>query len=89
MAIKYYHATNTGKGFITHAENESAHISGHPADIWTTENTAWAARVSAVEKTQAEAQALVDAAIAGQVHPDDHPNEALRGQQVTYTLPSA
>jgi hypothetical protein len=60
----YYQATNWGKGFITHADNESAHIAGYPADIWVTENTAWAARVSATEKTQAEAQALVDAVVA-------------------------
>ena len=89
MALKYYHTTNTGKGFITHAENESAHISGHPGEIWTTENTTWATRVGATEKTQAEAQALVDASISGSVYPDDHIDEALRGQQVTYTLPSA
>jgi len=50
MAIKYYAVANSGKGFITHADNESAHIAGHPADVWTTENTTWAARVSAVEK---------------------------------------
>tara|TARA_R110000772_G_C13234287_1_gene433072 strand:+ start:58 stop:327 length:270 start_codon:yes stop_codon:yes gene_type:complete len=89
MALKYYHTTNTGKGFITHAENESAHIAGHPADIWITENTAWAARVGATEKTQAEAQALVDASLSGTVYPDDYHDEALRGQQVTHTLPSA
>ena len=87
--MKYYHAINTGKGFITHADNESTHVAGYPGDIWITENTAWAARVGAVEKTQAEAQALVDAALSGSVYPDDHHDEALRGQQVTYTLPSA
>ena len=89
MALKYYHVTNTGKGFITHAENESAHISGHPGEIWTTENTTWATRVGATEKTQAEAQALVDATISGSVYPNTHIDEALRGQQVTYSLPSA
>ena len=89
MALKYYESTNTGKGFITHAENESAHIAGHPGDVWTTENTTWAARVSATEKTVEQAQALVDAALSGSVYPDDHHDEALRGQQVTYTLPSA
>lgn len=86
MAIKYYEATNTGKGFITHAENEANHIAGHPGDVWTTENTTWAARVSATEKTVEQAQALVDAAISGSVYPEDHENA---GQQVTYTLPSA
>jgi len=89
MALKYYHTTNTGKGFITHAENESAHISGHPGEIWTTENTTWASRVGATEKTFSEAQTLVSASISGSVYPDDHHDEALRGQQITYTLPEA
>ena len=85
MAIKYYVAANTGKGFITHADNESAHITGHPADIWTTENTTWAARVNAVEKTQVEAQALVDAALVGKTYKQG-PNS---GSAVSVTLPSA
>lgn len=89
MAIKYYHATNTGKGFITHNDNEANHIAGHPGDVWTTENTTWATRVEATEKTKEEAQALVDASLAGTVYPEDYHDEALRGQQVTYTLPSA
>lgn len=58
--MKYYTAINTGKGFITHEENESAHISGYPANVWVTENTSWATRVGAIEKTKEEAQALVD-----------------------------
>ena len=62
--MAYYVAVNTGKGFITHSENESAHVAGYPGDIWVTENTTWALRVGATSKTQAEAQALVDAAIS-------------------------
>ena len=89
MALKYYHTTNTGKGFITHPENEANHIAGHLADIWTTENTAWATRVGAIEKTIIEAQALVDGSLTGDVYPSDYYDEALRGQQITYTLPSA
>ena len=84
MAIKYYLASNTGKGFITHAENESAHISGYPGDIWVTENTSWATRVGAVEKTQVEAQALADAAVVGKTYLQG-PNS---GSAVTVTLPS-
>ena len=61
--MAYYHATNTGKGFITHADNESAHVAGYPGDVWITENATWATRVGATSKTQAEAQALVDASI--------------------------
>jgi len=65
MAIKYYLATNTGKGFITHTDSAAGHIAGHPGNIWTTEHdhSAWATRVSAVEKTKEEAQALCDATI--------------------------
>ena len=82
--MAYYQATNTGKGFITHAENESAHVAGYPGNVWITENSAWAARVGAVSKTKIEAQTLVDAAIAGSVYPEEHPNA---GQQVVVTLP--
>ena len=82
--MAYYQATNTGKGFITHIENESAHVAGYPNDVWVTENTAWATRVGAVSKTKVEAQSLVDAAIAGSVYPEGHPND---GEQVVITLP--
>jgi hypothetical protein len=82
--MAYYHAVNTGKGFITHEDNELAHVSGHPGDIWVTENSTWAARVGATEKTKEEAQALVDAAILGLLYPEGHENV---GEQVVYTLP--
>ena len=38
---KYYQTENTGKGFITHEDNELAHIGGYPGNIWVTENTEW------------------------------------------------
>ena len=82
--MAYYVTANTGKGFITHAENESAHIAGYPGDVWITENTTWALRVGAVEKTKEEAQALVDASISGSVYPEGHEND---GQQVVVTIP--
>ena len=81
--MAYYHATNTGKGFITHADNESAHIAGYPGDVWVTENSTWATRVSATSKTQAEAQTLVDAAISGSYY-EEGPNS---GSAVVITLP--
>ena len=68
--MAYYTATNTGKGFITHADNESAHVSGWPGDVWVTENSTWAARVGGTEKTKAEAQLLVDAAVSGTYYMD-------------------
>ncbi len=58
--LKYYYAVNTGKGFITHEENESAYIKGYPGDIYVTENEAWASRVSAIELTKDQAQAIVN-----------------------------
>ena len=85
MALKYYHTTNTGKGFITHAENEANHIAGHPGDVWTTENTTWAARVSATEKTFSEAQTLVSASISGSFITEGPDS----GSAATYSLPEA
>jgi hypothetical protein len=82
--MAYYQATNTGKGFITHEENEVAHVAGYPGDVWITENSTWVTRVGAVSKTKVEAQALVDADIAGQVYPEGHPND---GEQVILILP--
>tara|TARA_B100000902_G_C26426210_1_gene489285 strand:+ start:158 stop:403 length:246 start_codon:yes stop_codon:yes gene_type:complete len=81
--MAYYTTANTGKGFITHADNESAHVAGYPGDVWVTENTTWATRVSATEKTKVEAQALVDASISGSYY-EDGPNS---GSQVVVTLP--
>jgi hypothetical protein len=81
--MAYYTTANTGKGFITHADNESAHVAGYPGDVWVTENTTWATRVSATEKTKVEAQALVDASISGSYY-EDGPDS---GSQVVVTLP--
>jgi hypothetical protein len=82
--MKYFVAVNTGKGFITYEDNLLAHIAGYPADVWVTENTAWATRVGAVEKTKTEAQTLVNAAIAGKVYPEGYPQA---GQQIVIILP--
>mgnify|MGYP001467061182 CR=1 FL=1 len=78
--MPYYYVQHTGKkGFVTHADNESAHVANYPGDVWVTENSAWASRVGAVEKTKAEAQALVDASISGSNDED--------GNQIVITLP--
>jgi len=82
--MAYYQAENTGVGFITHEDNESSHVAGYPANIWVTENTAWASRVKAVEKTKEEAQALINAAISGSVYLAPHPQA---GEQIVVTLP--
>ncbi len=82
--MAYYYAANTGKGFITHEENESSHIAGYPGDVWITENSSWASRVGATLKTKEEAQALVNVAIEGNVYPETHENV---GEQVVLLLP--
>lgn len=84
MALKYYQVENWGHGFITHEDNELAHVAGYPGDIWVTENTAWATRVNAVEKTKEEAQAIVDAAVSGSVY---EPINEFVGQPIVITLP--
>ena len=76
---KYYEVENTGKGFITHDDNELAHVSGYPGNVWVTENTAWAVRVGAVEKTKLEAQTLVNTTISGSVDEE--------GNQIVINLP--
>ena len=81
--MAYYLSENTGVGFITHEDNETAHIAELSANIFKTENSVWAARVGAVEKTKEEAQAIINASLEGSVYPEGHPNA---GEQVVYTL---
>lgn len=83
--MEYYQSTNTGNGFITHDDNERSHISEYPGGIFVTNsNSIWANRVGAVSKTKEEAQAIVDAAILGQLYPVDHENA---GEQIVVLLP--
>jgi hypothetical protein len=89
--MAYYHAMNTGENFITYEDNELAYIKGYPGDIWVTENSAWATRVGATEKTKEEAQALIDASVSGSYYPEifeinsePHPKA---GQPITVILP--
>ena len=78
--MPYYYVQHTGKkGFVTHADNEVTHVSNYPGDVGVTSGSAWATRVGAEEKTKAEAQALVDAAISGSNDED--------GNQITISLP--
>ena len=70
MATIYCTATNTGKGFITHEEQENANplnAKGFPGDVWGVEDNAtgqaWQSKVGGVVKTKAEAQAIVDAEV--------------------------
>ena len=76
---KYYEKENTGKGFITHADNELSHVAGYPGNIWVTENTAWAAKHSLVEMEKVTAQTIVNTTISGSV--DEN------GDQIILNLP--
>ena len=70
MATKtYIVAENWGKGFITHMDSEKFSPQGFPANVWQVpknnkDANLWIAKVLGTVKTRAEAQALVDAAIA-------------------------
>jgi hypothetical protein len=64
-------ATNTGKGFFTAEDRRAFFLRGYPADVWMIGNNVngamWLAEKNGVEKTKAEAQALITAEVeAGQ-----------------------
>ncbi len=60
-------ATNTGKGFFTANDRQKFFLRGYPADVWMIGNNVdgamWLAEKNGVEKTKAEAQALINAEI--------------------------
>ena len=60
-------ATNTGKGFFTAEDRRKFFLRGYPADVWMIGNNVDGAMLLAekngVEKTKAEAQALIDAEV--------------------------
>ncbi len=95
MALFIYGtATNTGKGFFTHADRQNFYLSGHPADVWVVGNNEkgalWLAEKNGVEKTKSEAQALVTAEVeAGQAAWDLLTDEqkAMSSRPTQITLP--
>ena len=69
MALFIYGtATNTGKGFFTAEDRRSFFLRGYPGNVWVVGNSEkgalWLAEKNGVEKTKAEAQAIVDAEVA-------------------------
>ena len=60
-------ATNTGKGFFTAEDRRKFFLRGYPANVWMVGNNVdgamWMAEKNGVEKTKAEAQALIDAEV--------------------------
>ena len=100
MATIYCTATNTGKGFITHEDQENANplnAKGFPGDVWGVEDNAtgqaWQSKVGGISKTKAEAQAIVDAEVetaqaAWDALDDDHiDKQAPRQRPAAIILP--
>ena len=96
MALFIYGtATNTGKGFFTAEDRRAFFLRGYPADVWmignNVEGAMWLAEKNGVEKTKAEAQALVDAEVtAAQTAWDalsDEDKAASQGRPTDITLP--
>ena len=68
MALFIYGtATNYGKNFFTHQDRRNFFLRGYPAEVWVVGNNEkgalWLADKNGVEKTKAEAQALVTAEV--------------------------
>ena len=96
MALFMYGtATNTGKNFFTSEDRKNFFLRGYPANVWVVGNNEkgalWLAEKNGVEKTKAEAQALVDAEVqAAQEAWDamsDEQKEILPNRPVDVTLP--
>jgi hypothetical protein len=92
----YGTATNTGKGFFTAEDRRSFYLAGHPADVWVIGNNEkgarWLADKNGVEKTKAEAQALVNAEVtaaqtAWDALSDEEKAEPNPGRPTDITLP--
>tara|TARA_R110002020_G_scaffold445675_1_gene657606 strand:- start:1285 stop:1593 length:309 start_codon:yes stop_codon:yes gene_type:complete len=79
--FNYCVATNTGKGFITHADSRKFWLQGYHANVWVAtdcvESRHWVARNNGVSKTKSEAQALITAEVeAGQAAWDSDSRDA-------------
>ena len=68
MALFIYGtATNYGKNFFTHQDRRNFFLRSYPGEVWVVGNNEkgalWLAEKNGVEKTKAEAQALVTAEV--------------------------
>ena len=88
-------ATNTGKGFFTANDRRKFFLRGYPANVWmignNTDGAMWLAEKNGVEKTKAEAQALIDAEVtaaqaAWDALPEDQKTD-LNPRPADVTLP--
>tara|TARA_R100000805_G_C3598689_1_gene99557 strand:+ start:571 stop:864 length:294 start_codon:yes stop_codon:yes gene_type:complete len=97
MALFMYGtATNTGKGFFTHEDRLNFFLRGYPGDVWVIGNNEkgalWLAEKNGVEKTKAEAQAIVDAEVtaaqeAWDAQSDEQKAESNNPRPTAITLP--
>ena len=92
--FNYCVATNTGKGFITHADGQKFWISGYPANVWVctdcVESRHWVARNNGTSKTKSEAQTLVNTEVTNAQNAYDALSEeekANRPRPGAITLP--
>tara|TARA_R110000744_G_scaffold223890_1_gene342555 strand:+ start:510 stop:794 length:285 start_codon:yes stop_codon:yes gene_type:complete len=80
----YFKGTNTGKGFITHADHESFEVYSH-GNIFVTDSgslaEAWGVRNGLESITKEAAQTIVDAAVeANAIEWDNLPAEDKEGE---------
>ena len=97
MALFMYGtATNTGKGFFTHEDRLNFFLRSYPGDVWVIGNNEkgalWLAEKNGVEKTKAEAQAIVDAEVtaaqeAWDAQSDEQKAESNNPRPTAITLP--
>ena len=97
MALFMYGtATNTGKGFFTREDRLNFFLRGYPEDVWVIGNNEkgalWLAEKNGVEKTKAEAQAIVDAEVtaaqeAWDAQSDEQKAESNNPRPTAITLP--
>jgi len=97
MALFIYGtATNTGKGFFTAEDRRAFFLRGFPGDVWVIGNNEkgalWLAEKNGVEKTKAEAQAIVDAEVAAaqaawDALPEEQKNNEINQRPTAITLP--
>ena len=97
MALFIYGtATNTGKGFFTHEDRLNFFLRGYPGDVWVIGNNEkgalWLAEKNGVEKTKAEAQAIVTAEVeaaqaAWDAQSDEQKADSNNPRPTAITLP--
>ena len=97
MALFIYGtAINTGKGFFTAEDRRAFFLRGYPGDVWVIgyneKGALWLAERNGVEKTKAEAQAIVTAEVeaaqaAWDAQSDEQKADSNNPRPTAITLP--